>query len=72
MENSTDSHHIVLVISIWTEMKAEKQLAWRGSICTIDGKKMSFNTLAGLNRLLYELTGWHDTQMGLIMDFQSE
>ena len=72
MENSTDGHRIVFVISIWTETMVGKQLAWRGSIRTIDGKRMSFNTLSGLNRLLYELTGWHDTQMGSAKYLQGE
>jgi hypothetical protein len=72
MENSADRHRTLLVISIWTETLPSKQPAWRGSIRTIDGKRISFNTLAGLNRLLYELTGWHDTQMGSIMDLQRE
>ena len=53
-------------------MMPGKQLAWRGSIRTIDGQRMSFSTLAGLNRLLCELSGWHDFQMDSIDDLRSE
>jgi hypothetical protein len=72
MENSPDSRRTVLVISIWAEMTSGKQLAWRGSIRTIDGQRMSFSTLTGLNRLLCELSGWHDTQMDSIEDLRRE
>jgi environmental stress-induced protein Ves len=72
MENSPDSRRTLLVISIWAEMVPSKQLAWRGSIRTIDGQRMSFSTLTGLNRLLCELSGWHDSQMDSIEDLPSE
>jgi environmental stress-induced protein Ves len=71
MENSADNHRTVLVISIWTEMMAGKQLAWRGSIRTIDGQRMSFGTLTGLNRLLCELSGWNDPPTNSIEDICS-
>jgi hypothetical protein len=52
-------------------MMAGKQLAWRGSIRTIDGQRMSFRTLTGLNRLLCELSGWNDPPTNSIEDISS-
>ena len=72
MENSADRHRTLLVISIWTETLPGKPPTWRGSIRTIDGQRMNFSTLTDLNRMLCELSGWHDEQMGTIMDLQSE
>jgi hypothetical protein len=72
MENFPDSRRTMFVISIWSEMIPGKQLAWRGSIRTIDGQRMSFSTLTGLNRLLCELSGWHDSEMDSIEDLCSE
>jgi hypothetical protein len=72
MENSPDSRRTLLVISIWAEMVPGKQLAWRGSIRTIDGQRKSFSTLTDLNRLLCELSGWNDSQMDSIKDIRSE
>jgi environmental stress-induced protein Ves len=71
MENTTDSHHTVFVISLWSEMKAGEQLAWRGSIRTIDGKRICFSTLDDLTRLLCELSGWLDSPTKLIEDIRS-
>ena len=72
MENSPDSRRTLLVISIWAEMFPGKQLAWRGSIRTIDGKRISFNTLTDLNRLLRELSGWYNPQIDPVGDSRSE
>jgi environmental stress-induced protein Ves len=72
MVNSNDSHRTVFVISIWTEMMAGKQLTWRGSIRTIDGQRMNYSTLASLNRILCELSGWQDSPMDSIEDMRSE
>jgi hypothetical protein len=64
MENPPDSCQIVLVISVWTEMLPGNQLAWRGSIRSVDGRRRNFNTLTGLNQLLQELSGWQDSPNG--------
>jgi len=72
MENSPENHRTLFVISIWAEMIPGKQSAWRGSIRTIDGQRMSFNSLAGLNRKLRELSGWHDPPIDSIDDLFSE
>jgi hypothetical protein len=72
MENSPDNRRTLLVISIWAETIPGKQLAWRGSIRTIDGQRMNFSTLTSLNRLLCELSGWHDSQMDSIEDLHSK
>lgn len=72
MENTVDRHRTLLVLSIWAEMMPSKQPVWRGSIRTIDGQRMRFNTLAGLNRLLCELSGWHDSTIDEIEDLRSE
>ena len=63
MEYSPENHRTLLVLSIWTEMTPNKQLAWRGSIRTIDGPRRSFRKLDDLSRLLCELSGWRDEQM---------
>ena len=71
MKNTLDSHRTVFVISIWTEKTTGKQLAWRGSIRTIDGHRMSFCTLTDLNQLLCELSGWLDSPTKSIEDIRS-
>ena len=68
MDNTPDSQRTILVLSIWTEMAPGKQLAWRGSIRTIDGQRMRFRTLAGLNQLVCELSGWQDALAGSLKD----
>jgi hypothetical protein len=70
MENSPDSRRTIFIISLWAEMTQGKPPVWRGSIRTIDGQRMSFNTLTGLNRILRELSGWHDPPMDQIDDSQ--
>jgi environmental stress-induced protein Ves len=72
MDNTPDNQRTLLVLSIWAEMTPGKQLAWRGSIRTIDGKRMSFSTLTGLNRLLSELSGWHDSPMDSSEDMRND
>lgn len=71
MENSQDSNRTMLVISIWVEMIPGNQPAWRGSIRTIDGQRMNFCTLASLNRLVCELSGWHDPPKNTIKNLPS-
>jgi hypothetical protein len=66
MENTPDSPRTLVVISIWAEALPGKQLAWRGSIRTLDGKRMEFCSLADLNRMLADLSGWHDSPAGLV------
>ena len=72
MEDNPDNRRTLLVLSIWAEMSPGKPPAWRGSLRTIDGQRMSFSTLTGLNRLLCELSGWHDSPMDSLKDLRSE
>jgi len=72
MEISPDRRRTMFVISIWADMIPGKESAWRGSIRTIDGQRVSFNTLAGLNRILSELSDWHDPPIDSIDDLLSE
>jgi hypothetical protein len=60
MENISNSQRTLFVISIWAEVTHGKPPVWRGSIRTIDGQRKDFNSFAGLNRLMGELSGWQD------------
>jgi hypothetical protein len=61
MENTQDNSRTIIVISVWAATIPGQQPAWRGSIRTIDGQRMSFSSLTHLNRLLCELSGWEDS-----------
>jgi hypothetical protein len=64
MENPPDNPRTVLVMSLWAESLPDGQLAWRGTIRAVDGRRRSFSTLQDLNRLLVELSGWQDAPCG--------
>jgi hypothetical protein len=64
MDNPLNTPRTVLVLSLWAEMQSGGQLAWRGTIRTVDGQRKNFSTLPGLNRILSELTGWQDASTG--------
>jgi hypothetical protein len=49
-----------------------KKPTWRGSLRTIDGQRMNYRTLTELNRLLCELSGWHNAQMDSMEDLPRE
>lgn len=72
MENSAEDHRTILVISMWAEMIPGKPPAWRGSLRTLAGQRMNFTSLIGLNRLLCELSGWHDPPTDTMQDLPGE
>jgi hypothetical protein len=72
MENYSECHRTIFVISIWAEMIPGKKPTWRGSLRTIDGQRMNYSTLTELNRLLCELSGWHNAQMDSMEDLPRE
>lgn len=61
MNNPPDISRTVLVLSLWAETLPGEQYIWRGTVRTVDGKRMTFNTLQDLNRILQELSGWQDS-----------
>lgn len=60
MENYPDRPCTFLVMSVWAELTPGKPPVWRGSIRANEGQRLGFSTLASLNRLVCELSGWYD------------
>jgi len=56
------------VVSIWAEQQAHQPPAWRGTLETADGTRLHFASLADLNRLLSQLTGWADPAGAIARD----
>jgi hypothetical protein len=50
------------LISLWQENAQGGFSWWRGTLVTASEQRLHFSSLAELNRLLCELSGWQDPQ----------
>ena len=48
------------ILSLWAEPQVEAPAVWRGSLETANGRRLYFDSLGSLNRLLGEAAGWRD------------
>ena len=48
------------ILSLWAEPQADAPAVWRGSLESADGRRLYFDSLLTLNRLLGQSAGWRD------------
>lgn len=51
-----ETHRAAFILTLWSEHAS----AWRGVLETADGRRRYFLSLADLNQLLREVSGWVD------------
>jgi len=56
------------ILSLWAEPQAHRPAVWRGSLEAANGRRLYFDSLVGLNRLLGEAAGWRDPVPSKKMD----
>lgn len=68
MENPADNHRTILVISLRTDRLPGRQAALRGTLRTVDGVRVKFNSFTELQRILGDLIGWQEPPAGPTKD----
>jgi hypothetical protein len=62
--NNAGSHpgarRTAYILSLWAEPQDDAPPVWRGSLESADGRRLYFDSLGSLNRLLGEACGWRD------------
>ena len=56
------------ILSLWAEHQEDSPPVWRGSLESADGRRLYFDSLQTLNRLLGESAGWRDPVPSKKMD----
>jgi hypothetical protein len=56
------------ILSLWAEPQDDAPPVWRGSLEAANGRRIYFDSLGTLNRLLGESAGWRDPAASKEMD----